>query len=183
MSHRLAAAAVLTCALLIPAVADAAVKTGDAAPIAMLKGLVDMDGRPYDAASSLMPKSGAGGGNATLFVFWASWCHPCISEIPVLNELHRFYGNRGLHVIGIGLRENGETLDGIRKAAQEHGVTYPVLFDSEGKGQELFGVAALPTSILLSATGKVLWSGPALPNDITERIAAALGQGGELGTK
>lgn len=174
------AALTVACALFVFAAPAAAVKAGEKAPVAALKGIVDADGQPFDAASRLVP---GGAKNATLLVFWASWCHPCISEIPVLNEMHRFYGKRGLRVLGLGVREGGETLDGIRKAAQSHGVTYPVLFDSEGKGQELFGVAALPTSVLISGTGEILWNGPALPKDLTTKIAAALGQDGDSGTK
>ena len=183
MSHWLAAATVAACALLVPAVAGAGVKIGEAAPVALLTGVVDTEGQPYDAARFLVPAPDAAGARgATLLVFWASWCHPCVSEIPVLNELHRFYGKRGLRVVGMGVEEGGETLEGIKKAAMAHGVTYPVLFDSEGKGLELFGVGALPTSVLLSGTGVILWNGPALPEDITARIAAALGPG-ESGTK
>ena len=174
------------CALLAPTVAGAGVRISETAPVVLLTGVVDMEGQPYDAARWLVSAPGAGAADAKgaiLIVFWASWCRPCVSEIPVLNELHRFYGKRGLRVVGLGVREGGETLEGIRKAALAHGVTYPTLFDSQGTGQELFGVGALPTSVLLSGAGVVLWNGPALPEDIMARIAAALGPGGEGGTK
>lgn len=184
MSRLLATATVAACALLVPAVAGVGVKIGETAPVTLMTGVVDVEGRPYDAARLLVPTPVTGGARgATLLVFWASWCHPCVNEIPVLNELHRFYAKRGLRVVGMGVREGGETLDGIKKAALAHGVTYPVLYDSEGKGLELFGVGALPTSVLLSGTGVILWIGPALPEDITARIAAVLGPGGESGTK
>ena len=183
MRHRLApSGAIALCALsLFSAVAG--VKVGEPAPIAEVTGLLDMKGQPQDPARALIAAPAPGARGATLLVFWASWCHPCVSEIPVLNELHRFYGKRGLRVIGLGVREGGETLERIRAAAEKHGVTYPVMYDSEGKGQELFGVGALPTAVLLSGTGEVLWNGPTLPGDITTRISAAIGPGGESGTK
>ena len=182
MLHRLAAAAVAICALMLPGAAGASVKVGDTAPVAQLKGVIDTEGRPFDAAATLIAAPGAAK-SATLLVFWASWCHPCISEIPVLNEMHRFYGKRGLRVVALGVREGGETLERIKTTAQANGVTYPVLFDSQGVAQDLFGVAALPSSVLLSGTGEVLWNGQALPEEIMTKIAAALGQGGNIGTK
>ena len=185
MPRRLATwTAIAACALLTSLPARAGVKIGEAAPVASLTGILDMQGQPQDAARTLIAAPDpAGPKGATLLVFWASWCHPCVGEIPVLNELHRFYGKRGLRVIGLGVRQGGETIQGIRKAAQDHGVTYPVLFDSEGKGQDLFGVGALPTAVLLSGAGVVLWNGPTLPEDISTKIAAAIGPGGASGTK
>lgn len=182
MPNGLAVAAAAMLALLVPAAPNAVMKVGDPAPVSALKGLVDIDGRPYDAASSFITPPGPGGAkSATLLVFWAPWCQPCINEIPVLNEMHRFYGKRGLRVVGLGVRQGGQTLDSVRKAAESHGMTYPVLFDSEGKGQELFEVGALPTAVLISGAGEILWNGPALPKDINSKIAAALGQDGDSG--
>jgi len=114
-------------------------------------------------------------GQAVLLVFWGTWCAPCLQEIPELKELQRFYGKRGLEVIGVGLQHGEETLAGLAKAAQTHGITYPISFDARGEAARVFGVTALPAAALIDGTGIVRWMGPSLPKDINERIQAALG--------
>lgn len=166
--------------------AQAAVREGERAPLAGIAGVTDVEGRPADLSRlALAPDtaSAEAPGRATLLVFWASWCHPCINEIPVLNELRRFYGKRGLRILGLGVREGGETLERLKGAAAGNGASYPILYDGEGKAQEAFDVHALPMSVLIDAEGLVRWIGPALPTDVAARVEAALVPGERRGAK
>jgi thiol-disulfide isomerase/thioredoxin len=166
------AAALALAALASRAGLSAAVKEGDAIQGKALTGVVDMQGRAVDLAQEIVPP-GSGGG-AALMVFWGTWCPPCIQEIPVLNELQRYYGKKGLRVIGLGLNVEGDTLGGVVDAVARHGIKYPVLFDRDAKVREAFDVRALPASVLIDGRGIVRWFGPALPKDINARIEAAL---------
>jgi thiol-disulfide isomerase/thioredoxin len=166
--------------------AAAPVKEGQTAPLAALAGVIDADGRAADLwrmVSAPQPRGSSPARRATLLVFWASWCAPCIHEIPVLNELRRFYGERGLRVVGLGIREGGETLASLKEAAAKNGATYPVFYDSEGRAQEAFEVHTLPMSALIDAEGTVRWIGPALPADVAARVEAALAPGEPRGAK
>src|SRR5882672_1883894 len=56
----------------------------------------DLDGHTVDVGSRI-------GGKVALIAMWASWCQPCISEIPGLRDLASKYRDRGLVVLGVGL--------------------------------------------------------------------------------
>lgn len=178
-----AGAALLAAALLAgdPPVLYAAA-AGEPAPLEAASPVSDLEGNTTDLRARVLPGDGSTH-KATLLVFWGTWCQPCIHEVPVLNELQRFYGKDGLQVIGIGMSWGGDTLDKVAAAAEQHGMSYPVLFDKDGRARAAFGVTALPTSALIDARGTVRWMGLALPRDIAGRIREALGTGEERGSK
>ena len=92
-------------------------------------------------------------GKVVLVDFWASWCGPCRRSFPWMSALHAKYAARGLQIVAINL-------DKQRSLADEFLVSYPaaftVAFDPAGKSAEAFKVAAMPTSILISADGRIL---------------------------
>ncbi|HET9481888.1 MAG TPA: TlpA disulfide reductase family protein [Candidatus Polarisedimenticolia bacterium] len=169
-------AAALAAVLLVGAAAASPPRTGDSVSSAGPVTVHDLDGRPVDLQARFGPAAGV---RVTLMVFWASWCLPCLHEVPVLKELQRFYGPDRFQVLGVGVNSGDETRENISRAVQRHGMTYPVLFDGEGQAASAFGIRSLPSSALIGSDGKILWSGPALPRDISGRIKAALGPGEE----
>ena len=134
--------------------------------------VVDLDGGAVDFRQRVLAPVGEKG--ATLVVFWGSWCEPCIHEIPVINELEKFYGPKGLKVIGLGLDIGGETLDTIAGARVKHQINYPVLFDKDGAVRKAFGISILPAVTLIDGDGVVQWVNKGLPRDINQKIKAAL---------
>lgn len=62
-------------------------------------------------------------GKVVLINFWATWCLPCLKEIPELIALQNQYGDKGLQVIGIALQNPKEVIDFVAK----HNMSYPVL--------------------------------------------------------
>ena len=89
----------------------------------------------------------------TLVNFWATWCGPCIEEIPELTDLYTELHPYGLEIIGISLDEEGAEV--VAPFAAEMNVNYPIAFD-DGTVAEAFGGAwALPTTYLLGADGTI----------------------------
>ena len=85
--------------------------------------------------------------------FWASWCLPCLKEIPALNTLYAKYHTLGkLDLLGLSLDEGGRAL--VQAAVKKHGITYPVAMGS-AKLAEAFGVQGFPTAFLLK-DGKIV---------------------------
>lgn len=62
-------------------------------------------------------------GNVLVINFWATWCPPCVEEVPMLIELHADRYDEGLRVIGVAVEE----AEPVREFAEEFGINYPVL--------------------------------------------------------
>ena len=91
--------------------------------------------------------------NKVLLVnFWATWCAPCLIEIPWFIEFQNQYGEQGLEVIGISLDEGGTKL--VQTFVQEHQMNYTVLMGDEKAAETFGGILGLPTTFLVDRAGK-----------------------------
>src|SRR5262249_44696802 len=70
-------------------------------------------------------------GRPVLLNFWATWCPPCVDEMPSLQRLHKILEPEGLVVLSVSVDESGAALS---RFVSEHGVTFPVLRDPGGRG-------------------------------------------------
>jgi len=91
-------------------------------------------------------------GKTILINFWATWCIPCLKEIPDLVKLQRSIKGP-FTVVGIAVA-SGEPSD-IRKFAEDHGMTYPILLDPDQRAYQKFRVIGLPASFLVDRNGTV----------------------------
>ena len=92
----------------------------------------------------------------TMVNIWASWCGPCIGEIPELEELNKKFEEKGCGIIG--LLTDGEDEQGLADAKEilaEAGVTYLNIIDSMGLSDEL-QVQAVPTTIFVDSNGQIV---------------------------
>ncbi len=91
-------------------------------------------------------------GKVVLVDFWASWCGPCKQSFPVMEELHKKYGPRGLVIIAISVDQNKKDMD---KFLQKNPVSFAVVRDAAQKLVARVDVATMPSSFLLDGEGKV----------------------------
>lgn len=94
-------------------------------------------------------------GKTLLVNFWATWCPPCVAEMPELVELQAEQAKNNLQIIGIGI----DSAANIQQFSTKYKITYPLLVDGLN-GSELsrqFGNQAggLPFTVLISADGQV----------------------------
>lgn len=89
----------------------------------------------------------------TIVNFWATWCKPCVEEIPDLQRLHTTLGNRGLRVILVNTQE---PLKGTQLFLRRLGITLPSYFDTRGRLATQFGVRGMPVSFLINERGQVI---------------------------
>jgi peroxiredoxin len=128
---------------LTPSPADA-----DAVALLYALNLPDPAGAPYDLGQLR--------GKTVVLNFWATWCPPCIDEMPELAELHREIISRHGTVIGIGV----DSAANIREFAEKHRFPYPLVVAGVG-GAELarrFGnqSGALPFTVVIDAKGRIV---------------------------
>jgi len=91
-------------------------------------------------------------GRSLVINFWASWCVPCRTEMPLLEKAYRAEGG---NVAFVGIDTNDTPAAARAFLAKVH-VTYPVASDTNGSLALKYGLFGLPTTIFISATGKVL---------------------------
>src|SRR5690242_15886366 len=121
----------LLCALLVGAMAGCSadpipenVEVGNRAPDFTLTSL---DGTTV--------KSETLKGNVVVLNFWATWCQPCMSEIP---ELKEFAADSKVKVVGIALDENG--INAVKPFVENHGINYTILLGDESLFQRFNGL-------------------------------------------
>jgi len=113
----------------------------DPAPDFTLPGL---DGRPATLSQFR--------GRIVVLNFWASWCPSCRAEARDFGDFARRYRDRGVTVVGVNIREDGDT---VRAFAEAHGLDYPLLLDADGAAGRLYQVVGIPTTIIIDAAGGV----------------------------
>lgn len=95
-------------------------------------------------------------GTVVLLNTWATWCEPCMRELPVLADLHRSLEPRGFTVIGLNA-DSRRKLVAVRKAVAHNGIPYPVWVDFENEAQVAFELNGYPTSFLIDREGNIRW--------------------------
>lgn len=91
-------------------------------------------------------------GQVVLLNFWASWCGPCRTEMPLLENIHQKYKKLGFTVMGVNVEEDNAKAKNIVK---DNKLTFPILFDTENKVSELFQVSAMPSTIIIDRSGNM----------------------------
>lgn len=109
--------------------------------------LQDMQGQQHQLDAYL--------GQVVLISFWATWCPPCVEEIPSLNRLAGHFANRPFKIISVDFRENRETL---RQFVREIPVDFPILLDADGLASLEWNVFSFPSSFLIDPQGMINYS-------------------------
>lgn len=84
--------------------------------------------------------------------FMATWCPPCVDELPVMNGLASRYADTGLVVVAIDIREDA---DDVAAFMDSLGITFPVGLDPDGAAQQEWGALALPVHYWIDTEGIV----------------------------
>ena len=110
-----------------------------------------LNGQPFDQKSLA--------GKVVLVDFWATWCGPCVAEIPNVLAQYEKYHDKGFEVVGISLDEDRETL---AKFVTDQKIPWPILYEKpggEGWRHPLatyYGISGIPTVILIGRDGNVV---------------------------
>jgi thiol-disulfide isomerase/thioredoxin len=94
-------------------------------------------------------------GKTVLVNFWATWCPPCVEEIPSLNRLQAHYEKRDLEIISVDFRESAQVIGDFHR---KHPVDFPVLMDSDGRTSLAWQVFSFPSSFIIDQEGQIRYS-------------------------
>jgi cytochrome c biogenesis protein CcmG/thiol:disulfide interchange protein DsbE len=92
-------------------------------------------------------------GEVVLLNFWATWCGPCVAEIPELERVHRDYAGRGLTVVGVSIDDDG--FESVRPFLAERNVTYKIVHDPGDAQSALGELLAVPTTVLIDRRSRI----------------------------
>lgn len=110
--------------------------------------LIDLDGREWDIRSLR--------GKVVVLNFWASWCAPCVDELPFLNDLaassEAAKGN--LVILGVNFKESTPA---IQRFLNQHSFRYPIVVDKTGEHFKKWTSGVMPTTILIGQDGRPRW--------------------------
>jgi len=112
-------------------------------------------------------------GRPVVLNFWASWCPPCLAEMPEFQRVHQRLGDR-VAFLGVNQRDQAQAAEQL---ARRTSVTYPLAVDPAGRAFDAFGGLGMPTTVLIRADGTVadIFAGQLDETLLRERIRRALG--------
>ena len=100
-----------------------------------------------------------------LITFFATWCPPCIQEIPALIDLQNEYKEKGFSIIAVSVDQGGAK--SVAKLIKKTGINYPVVMADSKITRDFGGIVGIPTSFLVNKNGNVIKSYPGyVPHNI-----------------
>lgn len=92
-------------------------------------------------------------GRPVVINFWATWCPPCIIEMPILQDAYQTYGDEGLLVVGINA--GGESPEYVQEWLTANRITFPVVMDTFRELEAAYEILGLPMTFFIDAEGRI----------------------------
>jgi len=115
------------------------------AAVALSLQLTDLHGKTQSLADYR--------GKVVLLNFWASWCDPCIEELPLMEKLRADFARKPFAILAVQTGGSARTAEDVVSTLK---LGFPILLDRDTKVTQAFGIVTLPTSYLIGPGGEVL---------------------------
>ncbi|MFA6170637.1 MAG: TlpA disulfide reductase family protein [Candidatus Margulisiibacteriota bacterium] len=93
-------------------------------------------------------------GKVIMLNFWATWCPPCRSEMPIMQKLHEKMADKPFVIVAVNLERGAG--DAVCKFVAKEGYTFKVLLDNEGEVAGRYSIYSIPTTYVINKKGKVV---------------------------
>jgi len=121
-------------------------------------------------------------GEVVVLNFWATWCPPCVEEMPSLQKLQQALGDKGLRVLAASV---DESLEDVERFRQEYQLSLPILHDRGGKIAHRFSTFKYPETYIVDRDGRLVakvigprdWIAPIVIHDFVELLRGEDGDG------
>jgi len=94
-------------------------------------------------------------GKVVVVNFWATWCPPCVEELPSLENAWQRYRQQGLVVLAVSGEESDVVTSFLERLPSD--ITFPVLIDGDMKSGNRWQIRGLPTTVVVDRSGDVHW--------------------------
>jgi peroxiredoxin len=92
-------------------------------------------------------------GKIVFLNFWATWCPTCVVEMPSMEKLHRKLNDMDFALVTVSIQDSATQ---VKRFFKQHKLTFTALLDSSGKTVPGFGIRAIPTTLILDKTGRII---------------------------
>jgi len=93
-------------------------------------------------------------GKVIVVNFWATWCVPCVKEMPSFESLYRRYRSQGLTLLAVSLDKGDSTK--VQEFADKYKLSFPILLDTEGVAEKLYPSFSIPFTYVIDKQGRVV---------------------------
>lgn len=93
-------------------------------------------------------------GSVVMLNIWATWCTPCVREMPAMERMYQELRDEGLRVVAVSVDAPGGVRD-VRSFVDELDLTFDILLDPYGGIEHAYGVSGLPTTFLIDREGRI----------------------------
>lgn len=159
--------------LLAPRIDAATLPVGTRAELFTLKvANRDVVDKPIFSLNQMVGEGASSPKKLVLISFFATYCEPCKKELPVLEELHKRYADKGLGVLVVSIDKDRDVPGGAAEAVAKIGVekklTYPILHDRFNIVAKRYGVEKLPCLYLVDGAGNVALTNVGYTEEFTD---------------
>jgi peroxiredoxin len=114
-------------------------------------------------------------GKVVLLEFWATWCPPCIDNIPELIRIQDKYNDKAFSILAVSLDKGSDVESMLPEFVAEYGINYPILYGNDSV-IDLYRVMSLPTGLIIDKEGRVVSVHMGYSDDFEKEISKEIEQ-------